>query len=110
MFEYRAVVTKVYDGDTITCDVDLGFGVSLRGQTFRLAGIDAPEVKGLSRLRGLESRDYLRELILDKEVILRTRKDSKGKYGRWIATVLTLDGVTVNQKIVEDGHAIVRNY
>ena len=26
-YEYRAKVTKIYDGDTITCDIDLGFGV-----------------------------------------------------------------------------------
>ena len=30
MYEYKAYVRKVYDGDTITVDIDLGFGVVLK--------------------------------------------------------------------------------
>ena len=51
MYEYRAFVTKVYDGDTITVDIDLGFGVQLKKQSIRLSGINAPEVRGPSRKR-----------------------------------------------------------
>ena len=29
MYEYRAKVIKVFDGDTIDVDIDLGFGVIL---------------------------------------------------------------------------------
>ena len=32
MFEYRAIVTKVYDGDTITVDIDLGFGIWVKNK------------------------------------------------------------------------------
>lgn len=37
-YRYSATVTAVHDGDTFTADVDLGFGVWLRKQTFRLLG------------------------------------------------------------------------
>ena len=35
MYEYKATVTKVYDGDTITVDFDLGFGIVLKKQTIQ---------------------------------------------------------------------------
>ena len=40
MYEYKAQVVSVYDGDTLTVDIDLGFEVWLRKQKIRLAGID----------------------------------------------------------------------
>ena len=46
MYEYRAFVRKVYDGDTITVDIDLGFDVVLKAQKIRLVRINAPEVRG----------------------------------------------------------------
>ena len=82
MFEYKAIVTGVYDADTITVDIDLGFNIWSRGEKIRLFGIDAPEVRGPERPEGLKSRDWLRERILDKEIVLKTHKAGKGKYGR----------------------------
>ena len=41
---YRLDVLKVYDGDTITANVDLGFQVGLTARSIRLAGYDAPEI------------------------------------------------------------------
>ena len=35
-FVYSAHVDSVYDGDTITCSIDLGFGVVMRKQKIRL--------------------------------------------------------------------------
>ena len=49
MFEYRAHIIKVYDGDTVTADIDLGFNVILKKQKLRLIGIDAPEIRGAER-------------------------------------------------------------
>ena len=72
MYVYKALVKEVYDGDTITAIVDLGF----RNQTtikFRLTGINTPELSKATREEGLKSRDRLRELILGKEVIIKTQ-------------------------------------
>ena len=46
MYEYKAYVEKVYDADTITVTLDLGFNTCLNKQKIRLSGIDAPEVRG----------------------------------------------------------------
>lgn len=86
-YVYDAYVTKVYDGDTITVDIDLGLDVWIKDKSIRLAGIDTPEIRGEERPAGLVARDALREKVLDKKIIIETDKDSTGKYGRYIAIV-----------------------
>ena len=66
MHEYRAYVRKVYDGDTVTVDIDLGFDIILHKQKIRLLRINAPEVRGIERELGLKSRDALREKVCNK--------------------------------------------
>jgi len=117
-YYYEAKITHVFDGDSITCDLDLGMGVWLHGQKIRLMNIDAPEVRGEERIEGLEARDHLRSLIYprvvnDETVLLRTHKDRRGKYGRWLAEILVeRDGVMVNlnDEMVKDGHAEAAEY
>jgi micrococcal nuclease len=108
LWHYWAVVTSVYDGDTVTADIDLGMGIWARKQKLRLYGIDTPELRGDERAEGLKARDWLREQLFDwveKQeqvsaarmlthaweqpalVIVETHKDRTGKYGRWLATL-----------------------
>lgn len=83
---YRGNVTSVYDADSITLELRLGFGIVLENFKLRLARIDAPEIRGSSRELGIISRDALRELILNKEVEILFIE--KGKYGRHICEVM----------------------
>ena len=76
LYNYNAVVTEVYDGDTITVDIDLGLHTWIRGEKIRFSRINAPELRGEERSKGLISRDYLRNLILNKEIIIETIKDT----------------------------------
>lgn len=103
-YVYSGIVTKVYDGDTITVDFDLGFYVSLREQTVRLAEVDAPEIKGREKLAGQAARDWLRRRILGKEVVIETIKDKKGTYGRWLAKVW-IGNTCINDELIEKGIA-----
>lgn len=114
MYTYEAIVTKVYDGDTITVDIDLGLGIWKMGEKIRLADIDAPEVRGEEREAGLISRDALREKILNKRIRIKTEKDKKGKYGRYIGTIFIIEAdllmenvedVNVNEWMVKNGFA-----
>jgi len=89
MYVYPAEVISVYDGDTFTAKVDLGFSVSVV-HTFRLANVDTPEVRGAERPEGVRVRDYVRGLIEGKEVFLMTYDDRTGKYGRYLSDVWTL--------------------
>jgi len=101
---YKARCVSVYDGDTVTLDISLGFNVVMHKQKVRLLGINTPEVRGEERELGLVSRDRLRELIDDKDVIIVTHRDKGGKYGRLLATIY-LDGVNINQQLVDEGLA-----
>jgi micrococcal nuclease len=99
VYEYRATLIRVVDGDTVWLDVDLGFDVR-RKDSFRLYGIDTPE---LPSPEGVAAKDRL-EQLLRGPIILRTVKDKREKYGRYLA-VLEVNGVDVNQRLVEEGHA-----
>jgi micrococcal nuclease len=106
MYSYNAEIIEVKDGDTIVANVDLGFGIWMKKQTFRLAGINSPEMK---TDEGKVSRDKLKELVLNKRVILNTKKDSKEKYGRWLATVVVEEDknlIDINGKMVAEGYAV----
>lgn len=103
-YVYKADIIAVYDGDTCTAIVDLGMRVSVE-ITIRLYGINTPELRGAQKLDGIKSRDYLRSLILMKSVIIKTYKDKTEKYGRWLAEIF-IDGVNINEKLVQEGYAV----
>ena len=110
LYVYRAHVTDVYDGDTCTVDIDLGLHTWIHEEKIRLSRINAPELKGSERDRGLIARDFLRDIILDKDITLQTIKDTKGKYGRYIGEIWIEDEhgefFNVNDHLVETGHAV----
>lgn len=113
LYHYRAVITAVYDGDTCTVDIDLGLGTWIRGEKLRLYGINAPEVRGVERPDGLKSCDFLRGLIEGKEVFIKTYKDRREKYGRYLGNIKleTADGwIDVNDLLVEKGFAEYKEY
>jgi micrococcal nuclease len=90
MYEYRARVKRVVDGDTIDFVVDLGFSIHITIRT-RLLGVDTPE-------RGHEDwgkatakcRDYL-SVVTDEDGYVRIKTGKTGKYGRWLVEI---SGVT----------------
>ena len=109
LYHYYGNVVKVYDGDTITVDIDLGFHIWMKSEKVRLYRINAPEIRGKQRPEGLKSRDWLREKILNKRVLLVTYKDKKGKYGRWLADIY-LDDICLNDQLVKEGLAVYKEY
>ena len=105
-YEYKATITSVYDGDTVTADVDLGFCITLRKIKMRLAGINTPELRGVSdeeKAKAIKSRDWLREKILNQEV--KVISHGKGKYGRWVVNIYK-DQVDINQSLIDEGLAV----
>ena len=90
MYEYKAHVTRVVDGDTIDADVDLGFYMIARIR-MRLARINTPETFSVKKdseeyKAGVKSKTHVIDAIGGKDVLIRTQKT--GKFGRWIAEVL----------------------
>jgi len=114
LYRYSANVTSVYDADTCTVDIDLGLGIWLRKQKLRFFGINAPEMRGPEKAKGKVSRDFCRQLIDKKRIIIQTLGDGKGKYGRLLA-ILWLEyqdneWLNVNDLLVARGYAIAKVY
>ena len=107
-YTYQAKIISVYDGDTCTAVIDLGFRISFEIK-LRLAGINTPELRGEERDKGLEARDFLGNLILNQKVVIKTYKDSQEKYGRYLADIYFIDSsgnqTHVNQNMVDEGYA-----
>ncbi len=95
-------------------DIDLGLKTWVRGERIRLYDINAPELYLKEREQGLKSRDYLQSLILEKEIILQTFKDRKGKYGRYLGIIWVQDEngnyINVNEQMVSSGYAEYHTY
>lgn len=109
MYEYGCKVTRVVDGDTIDVDLDLGFDIIYKCRV-RLYGIDTPESRTRDKdekARGKLAAKFLQDAISNgKHVILQTQlKDSKGKFGRVLASVI-VDEIDINQQMIENYMAV----
>ena len=105
LYHYKITVTKVVDGDTIYGDVDLGFGIGVKKMEFRLAEVNTPETRGEARTAGLASKKFVEDTLFNKEVCILTKKDSKEKYGRYLALLYYKDAdklwICLNKKLIE---------
>ena len=109
LYHYKMTVTKVVDGDTVYGDVDLGFNIGFKKMEFRLSGINTPETKGATREAGLTSKKIVEDAILNKEVIIVTKKDGKEKYGRYLAEIFFLVGaewISLNKTLLDKSLAV----
>ncbi len=114
LYYYAAHVIDVYDGDTITVNLDLGMGVWRHNQRIRFWKINTPEVRGPEREEGLRVRDFVRDLLLDKDILLRTILDKRGedrtgKFGRLLGEILLEDDngkiININKLLLQTGRA-----
>ena len=96
--DFKAVVVRIHDGDTITLSVgfrDFNFPL-------RLLDIDAPEMNE----GGEAARDWLRGRILDEIVEIKIeRKNRVDKYGRLLGRVIH-GGSDVGEEELRQGLAI----
>ena len=108
MYEYKCGVTRIVDGDTVDCEIDLGFDIVYKSRV-RLYGIDTPEsrTKDLDeKARGKLAYDFLAQHILHADkLVIQTKLDKKGKFGR-VLGVIVADGVDLNQALIDNHLAV----
>jgi micrococcal nuclease len=112
MYEYKAKLVRVVDGDTVDALIDCGFS-TFRKERIRLYGINAPESRTRDKeekKRGLAAKARLKEIIKEgkNEFIVETRIDKKGKYGRLLGTLRNgnIDKErSYNEILLDEGHA-----
>tara|TARA_B100001287_G_scaffold259250_1_gene246289 strand:+ start:151 stop:579 length:429 start_codon:yes stop_codon:yes gene_type:complete len=96
MYEYKAIIRRVVDGDTVDVDIDLGFGVIYANQRIRLYGIDTPESRTRDKVEkvfGKMAGAFLKEK-LGESCTMQTVMDGKGKFGRILGKFIVNDDVT----------------
>jgi len=91
MWEYRGEIVKIVDGDTLVVNIDLGFKTTVKKERIRLIGVDTPELRSKSlheKEHAQEAKQFVEKMLpVGSTVILRTEKDKKGRYGRYLARV-----------------------
>lgn len=113
MYEYKAKILKVLDGDTVDIDLDLGFNVVLANQRVRMAGIDTPESRTTNteeKVRGQLSKKKLAEkLPVGSIVKIQTKRDdgNDDKFGRILGVFILEDGTNLNQWLIDNNYAVL---
>lgn len=119
MYEYRAKVLKVIDGDTVDVDIELGFGVILADERVRIMGIDTPESRTSDKVEDLfgeAAKARVKELLTSGDYcILKTEvnkdgEDMKGKFGRILGDFIIDEWEDkprmLTDILIEEGHAV----
>ena len=109
-FCYRATVVRVVDGDTIRLDIDLGFDIVLNNQSVRLYRVDTPECRTRDlkeKAAGLLSKSVVKGVVdQGSKVVIKTSLDTKGKFGRILGTIITDEGVNINEHLIDNNYAV----
>jgi micrococcal nuclease len=122
MHDYLAKVIKIVDGDTIDCDVDLGFHTYTRVR-LRFARINTPELRGAEKEAGKAAKQFVVEKLVQANDTIMIQTQKTGKYGRWIAEVFytpeeddklikndSATFINLNDELVNNGHAEYTSY
>ena len=109
MYEYKAKIIRVVDGDSIIVDIDLGFNVMLYKQSVRLYGVDTPETRTKNPLEkkcGLLAKEYVQSLLKANQIYtIKTHLDKKGKFGRILAD-FRINIVFLSELLITKGYAV----
>ena len=107
----NAIITNVVDGDTFDADVKLGYGIIVN-QRFRINGINAPEVFGAEKEKGLVTKKFVAETFLNKNVLIINK--GIDSFRRIIGEIyfINSDNILINVAglLVEKGLAEYRIY
>jgi micrococcal nuclease len=93
MYQYKAIIQKVVDGDTLKIAIDLGLSVWIHDEKIRLYGINTPEVYGVKKgtpewEEGNKASEFVKSILKEKdEILIQTIKDKQEKYGRYLGLV-----------------------
>lgn len=88
---YKAKIVNVVDGDTVDAIIDVGFQITM-AQRLRVNRINTPETNSkdeLIKAKALAAREFTSQALLNKEVIVSTRKSDA--FGRYLAEIYYLE-------------------
>jgi len=110
-YKTYAKCVSVYDGDTIHVVFKMSETNNYHRWIIRMSGIDTPEIRTKNtaeKNKAIEVRDYLRNKILDKIIILECLDFDK--YGRLLGNIFIInENITLNQQLINNGMAKIYN-
>lgn len=110
MYQYKARVNRIVDGDSVVLDIDLGFDICMNTQHVRIYGIDTPESRTRDldeKARGLMATKHVSMLLgIGDVVTINTYMDTAGKFGRILGKITNIDGVDVAESLLENNLAV----
>lgn len=107
MYDYKAHIIRVVDGDTVVLDVDVGFGMWRRNESYRLLRINAPEMRYKA---GKAAKAFLIVVLAEKGMDATVTTHKSDVYGRFLAEVVLADGTNISTYMVEHNHAKYKEY
>lgn len=114
MYQYKAKILNVVDGDTFDVDIDLGFHIHIH-ERVRLLNVDTPEKFGVEAPLGLIMKNYAIEHFLGKEMVIHSEKNEEAaktdSFGRWLVETTLDDGRSISGIYTELGvNKLANNY
>lgn len=114
MYIYNVIIKDVIDGDTVKCDIDMGFNHWMMNQNIRLYGIDAPESRTkdlVEKKFGLLTKEEVEKYLpIGERVQMVSVMSQKGKFGRILGEFLVSDGngksFNLNRHLLDNNLAV----
>jgi len=105
MYEYKANLIRVIDGDTIFVDVDLGFHIHVKSY-LRFARINAPELRSKNPIEKEKAKKvkYRVLKLLNNSPIKKIIVRKYGKYqNRYISEIILENGINISDQLLYEG-------
>lgn len=110
MYEYRAKINRIIDGDSIVVDIDLGFNTWINNKHVRLYGIDTPEcrTKDLDeKARGNMAKSRVESLIQPGDLVyIKTILNKSEKFGRVLGEIFNDEEININMTLLQENLAV----
>ena len=106
MYEYKAKLVRILDGDTVDAKIDLGFDVWVK-KRIRFLGINAPETRTRDleeKEAGLKVKSRVEALFDTSDGVFVLKSHGVGKYGRVLGEIF-IQNININELLLEEGLA-----
>lgn len=98
-YVFWAELVRIVDGNTVSMNIDLGFGVWVHKQNLTLLDGDKSGPDDAIKVKNMKRVAKMRELMQDStDIVVKTMRDKDANPPRYYATIWA-DGVNVNDEV-----------
>ena len=110
MYDYKATLVRVVDGDTVYLKVDLGFHTE-QTHCFRLNGVDTPELHSkdvAEKKLAAEAMSFVESEFMKRANRCRVYSEKTGSFGRWLGDIYFIDEIgrriSLREMLIDRGY------